>query len=265
MAGTSWPERASVEDFPQPGPLPAMMAVRVVVVVVTSGVTAVTLGRNGASGRHGRGRQGPFKDLVQFTTIQPDTAALRAIVNFDALPIRHDQVNFNTSGTFHRELNLPTNYIQGFKAQYFRPGHQAKGGEPDSRRIRPAKRAPAAGAPRASRIARSASAPAGGAPAGGNSIVLLRATRSNRSAGSAGSGSDELWGEPTRREYHAHGPRYNSRSKVCDPCRSDTRRNRHRRRRMLARSDRQPRRRHPATRGLPAARPRWLSPTALSD
>jgi hypothetical protein len=40
----------------------------------------------------------PFDDLVQFAAIEPDTATLRAVVDFDALPIRHRQRCF-TCGT----------------------------------------------------------------------------------------------------------------------------------------------------------------------
>jgi len=33
-----------------------------------------------------------FDDLVQLTPIQPDAPALRAIINFDPLPVAHNQI-----------------------------------------------------------------------------------------------------------------------------------------------------------------------------
>ena len=107
--GTSLREHASVEDFPEPGPLPVMMAVRISVVVVVSRVTAVSWMRSRGGGRSGRSGEGTFGDLVQFTPIQPNAAALRPIVDFDSLAVRHHQINLDTNRTFHRKQLQPTN------------------------------------------------------------------------------------------------------------------------------------------------------------
>lgn len=35
-----------------------------------------------------------FDDLVEFAAIEPDSPALRAIIDFDALPLAHDEIDF---------------------------------------------------------------------------------------------------------------------------------------------------------------------------
>jgi hypothetical protein len=41
--------------------------------------------------RRGCGRAAAFDNLVKFAAIKPDAAALRAIINLDALPVAHRQ------------------------------------------------------------------------------------------------------------------------------------------------------------------------------
>ena len=47
------------------------------------------------------GSEGTLDQLVELATIQPDAAALRTVVDFNALPFRHDQIRIRTDGTFH--------------------------------------------------------------------------------------------------------------------------------------------------------------------
>jgi hypothetical protein len=42
-----------------------------------------------------------FNYLVQFSTIQPNPTAVWAIINFYALPVRHEQINIGKYRTFH--------------------------------------------------------------------------------------------------------------------------------------------------------------------
>jgi hypothetical protein len=37
---------------------------------------------------------GSFQQFVEFSSVQPDTTALRAVVDFDSLPVSHFQFNF---------------------------------------------------------------------------------------------------------------------------------------------------------------------------
>ena len=51
--------------------------------------------------RRGRSRAAAFNNLVKFAAIKPDAAALRAIVNLDALPVAHRQ-RHAANGAGHR-------------------------------------------------------------------------------------------------------------------------------------------------------------------
>src|SRR5690606_10567415 len=58
------------------------------------------------------GRQlvgGTFDDLVQLAAIEPHTAALGAVIDFDSLPFGHDQVLGFTNGTLHGLLHCWAN------------------------------------------------------------------------------------------------------------------------------------------------------------
>jgi hypothetical protein len=39
-----------------------------------------------------RGNKAFLDDLVEFASVQPDPAAFRAVVYFDVLPLRHDEI-----------------------------------------------------------------------------------------------------------------------------------------------------------------------------
>lgn len=47
-----------------------------------------------------------FDDLVKFAAIEPNAAALRAIIDFHALTLRHDERGFYTDRTFHACLSI---------------------------------------------------------------------------------------------------------------------------------------------------------------
>jgi hypothetical protein len=47
-----------------------------------------------------------FEDLVEFPPVQPDTPAFRAIVDFNTLAVRHDEIDGGTYGTFHAGILL---------------------------------------------------------------------------------------------------------------------------------------------------------------
>src|SRR5512139_4113166 len=49
---------------------------------------------------------GALDDLVEFTPVQPDAAALRAVVDLYPLTVGHDQVDACTNGTFHDGCSL---------------------------------------------------------------------------------------------------------------------------------------------------------------
>jgi len=55
-------------------------------------------------------RSGAFNDLVQFPFIQPDPAALGAIIDLDTLSFRHNKC-FITVGTFHNSADFRTKII----------------------------------------------------------------------------------------------------------------------------------------------------------
>jgi hypothetical protein len=48
----------------------------------------------------------PFDNLVQLTAIQPNTTALRAIIDFHTLPFCHNQIHFSTCWTLHFDFSL---------------------------------------------------------------------------------------------------------------------------------------------------------------
>jgi hypothetical protein len=47
-----------------------------------------------------KGADGPLDDFIEFTAVQPDAPALRAVIDLDPLPFRHDQINI-ADRTFH--------------------------------------------------------------------------------------------------------------------------------------------------------------------
>jgi hypothetical protein len=84
----------SIEDFAKPGILAMLflaitaMVGRMVIVfarVCIWRIAGLWRGRRSCTGR------GPFNQLVEFVTIKPDPAALRAVVNFNALAFGHQQ------------------------------------------------------------------------------------------------------------------------------------------------------------------------------
>jgi hypothetical protein len=57
--------------------------------------------------RSGRSRitHAAVNDFVQFTAIEPDAAALGAIVDLDAQTFRHEQIRSGAGWTFHASKN----------------------------------------------------------------------------------------------------------------------------------------------------------------
>lgn len=49
---------------------------------------------------------GALDDLVKFAPIKPDTAALRAVIDFHSLSIRHDEIDIITNWAFHGKSSL---------------------------------------------------------------------------------------------------------------------------------------------------------------
>lgn len=78
--------------------MPAIIAiitttVATLVMVATAGGIAARLDDLLQRGRTRLIGSAPFDDLVEFATIEPDTPASRAIVDLDALAIRHDEID----------------------------------------------------------------------------------------------------------------------------------------------------------------------------
>jgi hypothetical protein len=48
----------------------------------------------------------PLDDLVEFSSVQPDPATFRAIIDFYSLTFGHDQVDGAADGTFHDDFSL---------------------------------------------------------------------------------------------------------------------------------------------------------------
>src|SRR3546814_16786383 len=68
----------------------------------SSDVCASDLRRGRHRGRHRRrGLFGAFDEAVEFAAVQPDAAALRAVVDLDALAIGHGEVQVVAGGTLH--------------------------------------------------------------------------------------------------------------------------------------------------------------------
>src|SRR3546814_6747329 len=68
----------------------------------SSDVCASDLRRGRHRGRHRRrGLFGAFDEAVEFAAVQPDAAALRAVVDLDALAIGHGEVHVVAGGTLH--------------------------------------------------------------------------------------------------------------------------------------------------------------------
>ena len=62
----------------------------------------------------------PFNQFIEFTSVKPNTPALGAIVNFNALAVGYQEVGVRADGAFHRllsfefELELMTQCLSGF-------------------------------------------------------------------------------------------------------------------------------------------------------
>src|SRR5918998_3441678 len=48
------------------------------------------------------GQGNPLNDFVEFAAVEPHTPAVRTVIHFDALTIRHDQADLPTDGAHHR-------------------------------------------------------------------------------------------------------------------------------------------------------------------
>ena len=83
----------SVENFFQPGFSLSIAARMVILAGIGVVVVAPPIIRILARGRALRGRLADrqLKQFIQLTTIEPNTTARRAIVNFNALPLRQEQ------------------------------------------------------------------------------------------------------------------------------------------------------------------------------
>lgn len=59
----------------------------------------------------------PFNQFIEFTPIKPNTPALGAVVNFNALAVGYQEVGFRADWAFHRflslELGLMTRCLSG--------------------------------------------------------------------------------------------------------------------------------------------------------
>jgi hypothetical protein len=61
----------------------------------------------------------PLNDLVYFTPIKPDAAALGAIVDFNTLSFRDNKINRIADWTFHGKFS-PSVYVSCGSLNYFR-------------------------------------------------------------------------------------------------------------------------------------------------
>lgn len=48
----------------------------------------------------------PFNQFIEFTPIKPNTPALGAVVNFNALAVGYQEVGVRADGAFHRFLSF---------------------------------------------------------------------------------------------------------------------------------------------------------------
>src|SRR5690606_21103567 len=79
--------------------VPASVAVTVAVTVVAPVVArALLLARRG---RRGRGGRDPVEDLVELAAVEPDAAALGAVVDLHALTGRDRQLDVGADGALH--------------------------------------------------------------------------------------------------------------------------------------------------------------------
>jgi hypothetical protein len=79
-----------------------MLVVVIVVLGISLRMTAVTLRRlRSGIGLWARCRS--LNDLVEFSTVQPHTAAFGTIVDFHALTVGHDEVGFSAYWAFHKD------------------------------------------------------------------------------------------------------------------------------------------------------------------
>ena len=58
-----------------------------------------------------------IKNLVEFSPVEPDSAAFRAVIDFDALAFGHDKVGFVANRAFHVFFSFGS--IVGFAKQAF--------------------------------------------------------------------------------------------------------------------------------------------------
>jgi hypothetical protein len=81
----------SIKDIQQPVPsAPSRIVAITIVVVIVSSIPSVAFAVRS------------LKDLVEFTSIQPNAAALRTIVDLNAVALSHHQILGNADWTLHR-------------------------------------------------------------------------------------------------------------------------------------------------------------------
>ena len=92
---------SSVEQFAQEALAPAMTpalvamlsAMTAMAVLIAMAALFVEHSKTAAQRPHPVVGDAAFDDLVEFATVEPDPATLRAIVDLDALALAHNQIN----------------------------------------------------------------------------------------------------------------------------------------------------------------------------
>lgn len=109
--------RTSVKDVAQPRLTPVaivlLTVVRVVKVRSTLRLRRAVPGRDGACAL----RRSELNELVQLSTVQPDPTAVWAVIDFNALPVRHEQGCLGASGALH-SLRLHVSRGASYLVQY---------------------------------------------------------------------------------------------------------------------------------------------------
>lgn len=85
-------DTVSVEKFVQPVLLSIIAAIVMILIVA---------GFRTRCGRLGRGLIGAFEDLVELTTVEPDTTTVGAVIDLNSLAFGHHQVDGAANRTFH--------------------------------------------------------------------------------------------------------------------------------------------------------------------
>ena len=117
MDASRQPSLISIKNIVQPALLLFLIPI-LWLMAILRGLARIGVLRRWRFSCRGCGRSAAFDNLVEFTAIKPDAAALRAIINLDALPVAHGQRHAANGAGHGSNLIYGSHLVGPFAHQY---------------------------------------------------------------------------------------------------------------------------------------------------